>query len=91
MWFIATHAEPQGADSLRFDRSRFRLLVRCDPLSFKSISQDLALGTAPPVSRTRWKLTGPDSVTWRVPAAGATDSVFLSESCRFVASRRVAA
>jgi hypothetical protein len=68
--FITTHAALIGPDTLRFDRGRIALLVRCDPGSFKSISEELALGDVRPVFNQRWELTGPDAVPWNVPQAG---------------------
>lgn len=84
IWFITTHAKPLERDSLRFDRGRIRLLVRCQPLAFKSVSQDLALGDARPVSRIHWPLSGPKAVGWQVPDSGATDHRFLRAACRLL-------
>ena len=84
VWFITTHAEPRGPDSLRFDRGRIRLLVRCAPLAFKSVSQELALGDSRPVSHQQWRLNGPNAVPWRTPEAGATDDRFLRAACELL-------
>ncbi len=87
VWFITTHAAPQGPDTLRFDRGRIRVLVRCTPLEFKSMSEELALGDARPVFRQQWRLSGRDAVAWRVPQAGATDAVLLRTACGILAGR----
>ncbi len=87
VWFVTTHAHPQGPDSLRFDRGRIRLLVRCDPLAFKSVSQELALGGARPVFHQEWPPRGPNAGVWRVPEAGATDDRFLRAACGVLADR----
>ncbi len=86
--FVTAHATPQGSDSLRFDRGRIRLLVRCHPLSFKSVSQELALGDSRPVFRQAWPPRGPHALPWRVPAADATDGRFLSAACAILEARR---
>ncbi len=88
VWFITTHASPQGPDTLRFDRGRIRLLVRCTPLEFKSMSEELALGDSPPVFRQAWQLTGRDAVAWRVPQPGTTDAQFLRTACGYLVERR---
>ncbi len=87
IWFVTTHARAQGPDSLRFDRGRIRLRVRCDPLAFKSVSQELALGGARPVFHQQWPQSGPDAVAWRTPDAGATDDRFLRAACVTLTSR----
>ncbi len=87
MWFVTVHAAPRSTGSLRFDRGRIRLLVRCSPLAFKSVSEDLALGDALPVFHQEWPLDGPNAPPWRTPEAGATDDRFLRESCRIVQHR----
>ena len=88
VWFVTAHAAPRGPDSLRFDRGRIRLLVRCAPLAFKSVSQELALGTAPPVFHKEWNLHGRDSVTWNTPDTAATDGHFLRAACDILSRRR---
>ncbi len=90
VWFVTTHAHPQGADSLRFDRGRIRLRVRCDPLAFESVSQELALGASRPVFHREWPQSGPDAAAWRVPEAGTTDDRFLRAACAVLAGRRAA-
>jgi hypothetical protein len=87
MWFVTIHATPRTTNSMTFDRGRICLLVRCDPLAFKSVSQELALGDAPPVFHQTWPLKGPAAVPWRAPEAGATDERFLRESCRMIQKR----
>ena len=87
VWFITTHAEPQGPDSLRFDRGRIRLLVRCDPVAFKSLSQELALGNSRPAFHQEWQLRGPNAVPWRTPKTGATDDQFLRAACGLLSER----
>ncbi len=87
VWYVNTHATPQGPDSMRFDRSRIELLVRCEPLAFKSVREDLALGDALPVFHQDWPLTGPRAAAWRVPEAGSTDGQFLRTTCRFLRRR----
>ena len=79
--FVTTQPTPQGPDTLRFDRGRIRLLVRCEPLAFRSVSEELALGGAPPVFHKEWRRSGPDSSAWRAPAAGTTDDRFLRAAC----------
>jgi hypothetical protein len=81
IWVLTRHDETRQADSLRFNRSRIRLLVRCHPLSFRSVSQELALGDAPPISHTEWPWTGPKAPAWRMPESGATDDRFLRQTC----------
>ncbi len=87
MWFVTVHATPRATGSVRFDRARIRLLVRCNPLAFKSVSEELALGDARPAFRQEWPLDGPGAVPWRVPEAGSTDDRFLRESCRVIERR----
>ncbi len=87
MRFVTIHATPRSRNSFRFDRARICLLVRCNPLAFKSVSQELALGDARPVFRQEWPLDGPQAVPWRVPEAGSTDDRFLRESCRLIRER----
>ncbi len=89
VWFVTAHARPQGPDSLRFDRGRIRLLVRCEPLAFKSVSQELALRGSRPVFHKAWPQTGPDSVAWRVPQPDATDARFLRAACALLERRRL--
>jgi hypothetical protein len=91
VWFVTTHAEPRGPDSLRFDRGRIRLLVRCDSFAFKSVSQDLALGDARPIFHQEWPLTGPNAVAWRVPTTGTTDDLMLRAACGLLPARHGAA
>ncbi len=79
--FVTTHAQPQGPDSMRFDRGRIRLLIRCDSAAFKSVSEELALGDARPVFHEQWPLAGPQAVTWRGPAQGSTDAQLLDAAC----------
>lgn len=87
VWFVTTHAAPLGPDSLRFDRGRIRLLLRCDPLAFKSVSQDLGLGDARPVSHREWPLDGPNAVGWQSPKPGATDDQFIRAACAVLEER----
>jgi hypothetical protein len=79
--FVTTHAQPTGPDTMRFDRGRIALLVRCDPLAYRSVSQELALGDARPVFHEEWASGGPDAPAWRVPERGATDDRFLRAAC----------
>ena len=88
LWLVSIHDAPRGPDSMRFDRGRIRLLVKCNPLAFKSVSQELALGAAPPVFRKDWPLSGPDSSAWNMPEAGATDDKFLRTACSIIGARR---
>ncbi|SRR5579872_309004 len=81
IWFLTLHDEPRQADSLRFNRSRIRLLVRCHPLGFRSVSQELALDDAPSISHTEWPWTGAKAPAWRAPELGATDDRFLRRTC----------
>lgn len=81
VYFLNAHDQPRGPDTLRFDRARTALLVRCQPLEFKSVSEDLALGDAPPIFHQAWQLTGPNAVVWRVPDAGSTDDQLLRATC----------
>lgn len=85
LWFITLHDAPLG-DSNQFDRGRIRLLVRCNPLGFRSVSQELALGGARPARRTQWVWSGPNAPAWRVPAAGTTDAEFLARACTLLSS-----
>jgi hypothetical protein len=87
MWFVTLHAAPRSSDSFRFDRGRIQLLVRCRPLAFKSVSQELALGDAVPVFRQNWPVEGPGAAPWRTPEPGSTDDRFLREACRIVGQR----
>ncbi len=87
VWFVTTHARPQGPDSLRFDRGRIRLRVRCNPRAFKSVSEELALGEGRPVFHQEWPQSSPNAVAWRVPAAGATDDRFLRAACVVLSDR----
>ena len=88
VWFVTTHAAPRGPDSMRFDRGRIQLLVRCRPLSFKSVSEELALGDRRPIFHKAWPQRGPDSATWRAPDSGATDDQFLRAACAILEARR---
>jgi hypothetical protein len=81
VWFITVHDQPRHADSLTFHRSRIRLLVRCKPFAFRSVSQDLTLDGEPPRSHIDWEWTGPRAPVWRVPERGATDDEFLRKTC----------
>jgi len=81
IWFLTRHDETRQADSLRFNRSRIRLLVRCHPLGFRSVSQELALDDAPSISHTEWPWTGAKAPAWRAPELGATDDRFLRRTC----------
>lgn len=81
LWFITSHSRPQQVGTTRFDRGRLRLLVRCVPLGFRSVSQELALGDGPPIHRETWTWSGRDAPPWRVPAAGSTDDQFLQHAC----------
>ncbi len=87
MSFVTVHAVPRSTNSIRFDRGRIRLLVRCSPLTFKSVSEELALGDAPPVFHQEWPVSGPQAAPWRTPEAGGTDDRFLRESCRIMHGR----
>lgn len=91
VWFITLHAQVQGPDSMRFDRGRIRLLVRCNALAFKSVSEELALGDARPVFYRDWPLTGPNAAPWRSPPAGATDGRLLAAACTLLRARDGAA
>ena len=91
VWFITLHAQAQGPDSMRFDRGRIRLLVRCNVLAFKSVSEELALGDARPVFHRDWPLTGPHAAQWRSPLAGATDGRLLGAACTLLRARDGAA
>jgi hypothetical protein len=86
VWFITSHAHPRRTegDSLGFDRGRMRLLVRCAPLAFKSVSEELALGDAPPLFEKRWPVSGSDSAVWRAPEPESTDGRFLHAACRWL-------
>lgn len=88
LWFITFHEAPQMRDSIQFDRGRIRLLVRCNPLGLRSVSQELALGSARPSHQTRWTWSGPAAPAWREPAAGTTDAQFLARACTLLSSRR---
>ena len=81
IWFLTRHDEARQSDSLRFNRSRIRLLVRCHPLGFRSVSQELALDDALPISHTEWAWRGPKAPAWRTPESGATDDRFLRQTC----------
>ena len=81
IWFLTRHEETRQADSLRFNRSRIRLLVRCHPLGFRSVSQELALDDAPPIFHMEWPWAGPKAPAWRAPELGATDDRFLRQTC----------
>lgn len=86
-WFVHLldlHDQPRGPDTLRFDRGRTTLLVRCTPLGFKSVSEDLALGDASPIFHQAWQLTGPHAVAWRAPDSGSTDDQLLRAACSIV-------
>ncbi len=87
MWFVTIHQTPRSSASIRFDRGRIRLLVRCTPLAFRSVSQELALGDALPVSHQEWPLDGTGAAPWRTPEPGATDDRFLREACRIMGQR----
>ncbi len=87
MSFVTIHQTPRSSGSIRFDRGRIRLLVRCDPLAFKSVSEELALGDAPPVFHQEWPLQGTGAAPRRTPKAGVTDDRFLREACRVVGRR----
>ncbi len=88
VWYVTKHARPQGPDSMRFDRGRISLLVRCDSSAFKSMSQELALGDARPVFHQKWPVSGLDSAQWRKPHPGTTDAEMLSATCAFVTARK---
>jgi hypothetical protein len=81
VWFVSVHDKARTADSVTFDRGRIRLLVRCRPLSFRSVSQNLSLGNANPRSHLEWAWSGPSAPPWRVPEKGATDDEFLRRTC----------
>lgn len=91
VWYVTKHARPQGSDSMRFDRGRLSLLVRCDPPAFKSLSEELALGESHPVFRQEWPVTGPDSARWRTPEPRSTDAEMLSATCAVAIRRKGAA
>ncbi len=86
-WYVTRHAEPRGPDSMRFDRGRISLLVRCAPPAFKSLTEELALGDARPVFHQVWPSSGPDAVQWRTPEAGSTDAAMLRATCALLAAR----
>ncbi len=86
-WYVTRHAAPRGPDSMRFDRGRISLLVRCDPPASKSLTEELALGDARPVFHQVWPVRGPDAVQWRTPEAGSTDAEMLRATCAALAAR----
>jgi hypothetical protein len=50
-------------------------------LGFRSVSQELALDDALPISHMEWPWTGPEAPVWRTPELGTTDDRFLRQTC----------
>ena len=85
--FVTLHDEARHTDSITFNRSRIRLLIRCAPVAFRSVSQDLALNDGPVVSHTEWRWLGSDAQEWHMPQSGATDDEFLRRTCAMLLGR----
>lgn len=79
--FETRHAHQRIAGARPFNRGHLELLVRCDPLSFKTVSQVLSLNDGPAVFRQESALAALADSAWKPAPTGSIDARFLRAAC----------
>jgi hypothetical protein len=79
--FETRHAHQRMAGDRPFNRGHLELLVRCDPLGFKTVSQVLSLNDGPAVFRQASALAALADSAWKPAPTGSIDARFLRAAC----------
>jgi hypothetical protein len=81
VWYQTRHATPKVEAGQPWNRELIRSLLRCDPLSFKTVRITLHYDAGPVVAARGGDVADVASEPWKPVTSGSVDEAALREAC----------
>jgi hypothetical protein len=90
VWYQTRHLEPREYNGVPWNREVIHSLLRCDPLSFKTVLTTIFLDDGPPVAQIGGDLASVADNDWRPTASGSVDEGAMRGACSTIARLDIA-
>ena len=81
LWFQKTWVTPRKTQSRPFNRELIHALVRCEPLTFKTVGVTLFYDEGPPVAEAGGSVSEAAKEEWKTPIPGSADEGSFQQAC----------
>lgn len=86
VWYETQHARPKVEAGKRWNREIIRSLLRCDPLSFKTVRITVHYGDGPSVARRGGEIEDVADKPWKPVIPGSVDEGAMGTACAIIRS-----
>jgi hypothetical protein len=84
VWYQTRHSEPRDEAGRLWNRELIRSLLRCEPLSFKTVRITVHLDDGPVVAERGGKLADVRDEPWRPVGSPSVDEAAMSQACAVI-------